>query len=63
MCPILKKEPPFLATIFFDGSRRKTTMDFSFTKEQELFRESVREFCEKILALRAKEILGKDFAS
>jgi hypothetical protein len=38
-------------------------MDFSFTKEQELFRESVREFCEKILALRAKEILGKDFAS
>ncbi len=31
-------------------------MDFSFTEEQELFRKSVREFCEKKLAPRASEI-------
>ena len=31
-------------------------MDFSFTEEQELFRRSVREFCEKKLAPRANEI-------
>ncbi len=31
-------------------------MDFSFTGEQELFRKSVREFCEKKLASRAGEI-------
>ncbi len=31
-------------------------MDFSFTEEQELFRKSVREFCERKLAPRAREI-------
>ncbi len=31
-------------------------MDFSFTGEQELFRKSVREFCEKKLAPRVREI-------
>lgn len=31
-------------------------MDFSFTEEQELFKTSVREFCEKKLAPRAREI-------
>jgi acyl-CoA dehydrogenase len=31
-------------------------MDFSFTGEQELFRKSVREFCERKLAPRAREI-------
>ena len=31
-------------------------MDFSFTEEQELFRRSVREFCEEKLAVRADEI-------
>ncbi len=31
-------------------------MDFSFTEEQELFRKSVREFCNKKLAPRANEI-------
>ncbi len=31
-------------------------MDFSFTEEQELFRKSVREFCEKKLAPHASEI-------
>ncbi|MCZ7355758.1 MAG: acyl-CoA/acyl-ACP dehydrogenase [Candidatus Methanoperedens sp.] len=31
-------------------------MDFSFTEEQELFRKSVREFCNKKLAPRAREI-------
>jgi alkylation response protein AidB-like acyl-CoA dehydrogenase len=31
-------------------------MDFSFTEEQELFRKSVREFCNKKLAPRAGEI-------
>ncbi len=31
-------------------------MDFSFTEEQELFRKSAREFCEKKLAPRASEI-------
>ncbi len=31
-------------------------MDFSFTEEQELFRRSVREFCNKKLAPRANEI-------
>ncbi len=32
------------------------TMDFSFTEEQELFRKSVREFCDRKLAPRAREI-------
>lgn len=31
-------------------------MDFSFTEEQELFRRSVRQFCEEKLAVRADEI-------
>ena len=31
-------------------------MDFSFTEEQELFRKSVREFCEKKIAPKANEI-------
>ncbi len=31
-------------------------MDFSFTEEQELFRKSVREFCDRKLAPRAREI-------
>jgi acyl-CoA dehydrogenase len=31
-------------------------MDFSFTDEQELFRKSVREFCDRKLAPRAREI-------
>ena len=31
-------------------------MDFSFTEEQELFRRSVRVFCEEKLAVRADEI-------
>jgi acyl-CoA dehydrogenase len=31
-------------------------MDFSFTEDQELFRKSVREFCNKKLAPRAREI-------
>ena len=31
-------------------------MDFSFTEEQELFRKSVREFCEKKIAPEANEI-------
>ncbi len=35
-------------------------MDFSFTEEQELFRKSVREFCEKKLAPRAGEIDEKE---
>jgi len=30
--------------------------DFSFTEEQELFRKTVREFCEKNLTLKAREI-------
>ncbi len=31
-------------------------MDFSFTEEQELFRKSVREFCDKKIAPRSREI-------
>jgi acyl-CoA dehydrogenase len=34
-------------------------MDFSFTEEQELFRKSVRQFCEERLAVRADEIDDK----
>ena len=31
-------------------------MDFTFTEEQELFRKAVREFCQKKLAPKAREI-------
>ena len=30
--------------------------NFSFTEEQKLFRETIREFCEKNLTARSKEI-------
>jgi acyl-CoA dehydrogenase len=35
-------------------------MDFSFTKEEELFRSSIREFCEKTIAPRSGEIDEKE---
>lgn len=39
-----------------DSCRRGDIMDFSFTRDQELFRESLRSFCEKRLAPVASEI-------
>ena len=36
----------------------KETMDFSFSEEQERFRNSVRDFCERTIAPRVDEIDG-----
>ena len=35
-------------------------MDFSFTEEQELFRKSVREFCEKRLPRKLMKLMRKE---